>query len=87
MDENHTKKSELGSDIYIERETTERNRCIQARTKTEKSNRTDEILEQQLESLVGTLKAAKKQGKINFEGQMLLSPSHDNVVITMKAGL
>jgi hypothetical protein len=43
----------------------------------------DEILEQQLESLVGTLKAAKKRGIISFEGQMLLQGAHDKVVITL----
>ena len=32
----------------------------------------DEILEQQLESLVGSLRAAKKRGILTFEGQMLL---------------
>jgi hypothetical protein len=32
----------------------------------------DEVLEQQLESLVGSLKAAKKRGILTFEGQMLL---------------
>merc|ERR1711934_116493 len=43
----------------------------------------DEILEQQLESLVGTLKAAKKRGIVAFEGQMLLQGAHDHVVITL----
>jgi len=32
---------------------------------------------------VGTLKAARKRGLINFEGQMLLSPAHDAVVVTL----
>lgn len=32
----------------------------------------DEALEQQLESLVGSLKAAKKRGILTFEGEMLL---------------
>eukprot|EP00281_Chroomonas_sp_CCMP1168_P031645 CAMPEP_0206253574 /NCGR_PEP_ID=MMETSP0047_2-20121206/23227_1 /ASSEMBLY_ACC=CAM_ASM_000192 /TAXON_ID=195065 /ORGANISM="Chroomonas mesostigmatica_cf, Strain CCMP1168" /LENGTH=79 /DNA_ID=CAMNT_0053679797 /DNA_START=28 /DNA_END=264 /DNA_ORIENTATION=+ len=31
------------------------------------------------EAIVGTLRAAKKQKIITFEGQMLLSPTHDNV--------
>ncbi|EDQ92351.1 uncharacterized protein MONBRDRAFT_13505 [Monosiga brevicollis MX1] len=44
---------------------------------------TDEILEQQLESLVGTMKAAKKRGIISFEGQMLLQGAHDHVVVTL----
>jgi hypothetical protein len=37
----------------------------------------DEDLEQQLESLVGTLKAAKKRGIISFKGQLLLQGAHD----------
>jgi hypothetical protein len=44
----------------------------------------DEILEQQLESLVGTMKAAKKKGIIDFPGQMLLQGAHDNVEIILK---
>eukprot|EP00054_Salpingoeca_dolichothecata_P032059 m.265497 g.265497 ORF g.265497 m.265497 type:complete len:83 (-) comp29079_c0_seq1:114-362(-) len=43
----------------------------------------DEILEQQLESLVGTMKAAKKRKIIEFEGQMLLQGAHDHVVVTL----
>mmetsp|Transcript_32377 Transcript_32377/g.102799 ORF Transcript_32377/g.102799 Transcript_32377/m.102799 type:complete len:82 (-) Transcript_32377:24-269(-) len=35
------------------------------------------------EALVGTLKAAKKKKLIDFEGQMLLSPVHDNVDIVV----
>lgn len=45
----------------------------------------DEELEQQLESLVGSLKAAKKRGLLHFEGQMLLQGAHDAVVITLPA--
>jgi hypothetical protein len=45
----------------------------------------DETLEQQLESLVGTMKAARKRGVIDFEGQMLLQGAHDNVKVTLKA--
>ena len=55
----------------------------------------DEILEQQLESLVGTLKvihclvvlkrkAARKRGVIDFQGQLLLQGAHDNVDIILK---
>ncbi len=44
----------------------------------------DEVLEQQLESLVGTLKAARKRGVIDFQGQMLLQGAHDNVDIILK---
>ena len=43
----------------------------------------DEALEQQLESLVGTLKAARKQGSIAFEGEVLLQGAHDDVLITL----
>ena len=43
----------------------------------------DEGLEQQLESLVGSLKAAKKRNLLNFQGQMLLSPAHDDVDIVL----
>mmetsp|Transcript_27780 Transcript_27780/g.42072 ORF Transcript_27780/g.42072 Transcript_27780/m.42072 type:complete len:92 (+) Transcript_27780:133-408(+) len=43
----------------------------------------DETLEQQLETLVGSLKAAKKRGMLDFKGQMLLQGVHDNVVITL----
>jgi len=42
----------------------------------------DEALEQQLESLVGTLKAGRKRGVLLWEGQMLLKGAHDNVSIT-----
>ena len=45
----------------------------------------DEILEQQLESLVGSLKAAKKRKILAFEGQMLLQGAHDHVVVTLAA--
>ena len=43
----------------------------------------DEVLEQQLESLVGTMKAAKKRGLIAFEGQILLQGAHDHVVVSL----
>ena len=43
----------------------------------------DEQLEQQLESLVGSLKAAKKRNLLTFPGQMLLSPAHDDVDIVL----
>ena len=33
------------------------------------------------EALVGTLRAAKKKKILTFEGQMLLSPAHDDVDI------
>jgi len=35
------------------------------------------------EALVGTLKAAKKRGMIDFKGQMLLKGAHDKVMITI----
>ena len=37
----------------------------------------DEKVEQFYEALVGTLKAAKKRGIIDFKGQMLLKGAHD----------
>ena len=40
---------------------------------------------QQVESLVGSLKAAKKRGIVTFEGQMLLQGAHDHVVVTLNA--
>ena len=45
----------------------------------------DEVLEQQLESLVGSLKAMKKRKLVNFEGQMLLQGAHDHVEVTLFA--
>lgn len=38
------------------------------------------------EALVGTLRAAKKRGLITFQGQMLLSPCHDDVSIKLLNG-
>jgi hypothetical protein len=35
------------------------------------------------EALVGTLKAAKKRGLVEFKGQMLLKGPHDKVKITI----
>jgi hypothetical protein len=43
----------------------------------------DDAVANTLEALVGTLRAAKKRGLITFEGQMLLSPTHDNVLISI----
>lgn len=40
----------------------------------------------QLESLVGTLKAARKRGVIDWKGQMLLKGTHDAVVIKLLPG-
>ena len=37
----------------------------------------------QLESLVGSLKAAKKRKILHFEGQMLLQGAHDNVEVKL----
>ena len=48
----------------------------------------DDDVQNYYEALVGTLKAAKKRGYINFKGQMLLKGPHDNVVISVtKEGL
>ncbi|KAH3731780.1 costars family protein ABRACL [Pelomyxa schiedti] len=45
----------------------------------------DSQVEQTFESLVGSLKAAKKRGVINFPGQMLLMPTHKDVMLTLLA--
>mmetsp|Transcript_18221 Transcript_18221/g.20265 ORF Transcript_18221/g.20265 Transcript_18221/m.20265 type:complete len:99 (-) Transcript_18221:66-362(-) len=47
----------------------------------------DEEVEQIFESLVGSLKAAKRRDLIDFKGQMLLMPVHKDVVITLKTPL
>jgi Costars len=44
----------------------------------------DDIVANTFEALVGTLRAAKKRGIIKFPGQMLLSPTHDDVTITLE---
>jgi hypothetical protein len=41
----------------------------------------DEVVQQTYEALVGTLRSAKKQGFIKFQGQMLFKGMHDNVTI------
>jgi hypothetical protein len=41
----------------------------------------DEQSEQVFESLVGSLKAARKAGVIKFQGQMLLMPTHKDIEI------
>ena len=46
----------------------------------------DDTVTQTFESLVGSLKAAKKRGVINFEGQMLLMPTHKDVMLTLLPG-
>jgi hypothetical protein len=43
----------------------------------------DDQAQNYYEALVGTLKSAKKRGKIDFKGQMLLKGMHDNVVISI----
>lgn len=45
----------------------------------------DEIGQQYYETLMGTLKAAKKRGLIDFKGQMLLKGVNDSVEITLIA--
>jgi hypothetical protein len=41
----------------------------------------DEVVQQTYEALVGTLRSAKRQGFITFQGQMLFKGMHDNVTI------
>ena len=43
----------------------------------------DDQVSNYYEALVGTLKAAKKRGLIDFKGQMLLKGAHDSVKITI----
>ncbi|KAJ3435174.1 costars family protein abracl [Anaeramoeba flamelloides] len=43
----------------------------------------DERCEQIFESLVGTLKAAKKRGIVHFATEFLLQGAHDDVIITL----
>ncbi|KAG8457003.1 hypothetical protein KFE25_006615 [Diacronema lutheri] len=43
----------------------------------------DEVLEQQLESLMGSLKAAKKRGIVAYDGQILLQGVNDHSLITL----
>jgi hypothetical protein len=43
----------------------------------------DEVVQNTYEALVGTLRSAKRKGKIDFKGQMLLKGMHDNVVISV----
>ena len=45
----------------------------------------DESLEQQLESLVGTLKAGRRRGVLDWKGQMLLKGLHDSEPIKLVA--
>lgn len=45
----------------------------------------DELVEQQLESLMGSLRAAKKRGIVSFEGQILLQGVNDKSIITLAA--
>jgi len=46
----------------------------------------DDKVANQFEALLGTLRAAKKQKIINYQGEMLLQGAHDNVVITLLKG-
>ncbi len=43
----------------------------------------DEKVEQFYEAIVGTLRAAKKRGFIDFKGQVLLKGPHDDVDIVL----
>ena len=44
----------------------------------------DDRVANRLEALVGTLRAARKQGKIEYEGEMLFQGVHDEVIIKVK---
>ncbi|KAG5183245.1 costars domain-containing protein, partial [Tribonema minus] len=43
----------------------------------------DEEGQDYFEALMGTLKAAKKRGVVDFQGQMLLKGAHDSVMVTL----
>lgn len=43
----------------------------------------DELVQNRLEALLGTLKAAKKRKILNFDGELLLQGVHDNVMISL----
>ena len=43
----------------------------------------DEQVANYYEALVGTLKAAKRKGRVKYEGQMLLKGMSNNVVISI----
>ena len=43
----------------------------------------DEVVQNTYEALVGTLRSAKRQGLIDFKGQMLLKGMHDHVEISV----
>jgi len=43
----------------------------------------DDDVQQQFEALLGTLKAARKRKMLTFEGDLLLSGQHDNVVVSL----
>eukprot|EP00636_Phaeomonas_parva_P005509 CAMPEP_0118885094 /NCGR_PEP_ID=MMETSP1163-20130328/23708_1 /TAXON_ID=124430 /ORGANISM="Phaeomonas parva, Strain CCMP2877" /LENGTH=92 /DNA_ID=CAMNT_0006823043 /DNA_START=92 /DNA_END=370 /DNA_ORIENTATION=+ len=45
----------------------------------------DDECQQGLETLVGTLKAARREGVIEWKGQMLLKGAHDDTIITLVA--
>ena len=47
----------------------------------------DEKVQQYYEALVGTLRAAKRAGLVDFKGQMLLKGAHDGVVIRLLEGV
>ncbi|GMH85466.1 hypothetical protein TrST_g506 [Triparma strigata] len=46
----------------------------------------DDDVAQYYEALIGTLKAAKKRGLVDFKGQMLLKGAHDDVLISVING-
>mmetsp|Transcript_16686 Transcript_16686/g.29553 ORF Transcript_16686/g.29553 Transcript_16686/m.29553 type:complete len:90 (+) Transcript_16686:109-378(+) len=43
----------------------------------------DDKAQQYYEAIVGTLKAARTKGFIDWKGQMLLKGAHDKVIITL----
>jgi dipeptidase len=43
----------------------------------------DDVCSNVFEALVGTLRAAKKRGVVNYEGQLLLQGTHDKVIVKL----
>jgi hypothetical protein len=46
----------------------------------------DPVVEQTFESLVGSLKAAKRRGVLDFPGALLLMPTHKDVILKLLPG-
>jgi hypothetical protein len=56
---------------------------MRTRTRTRTPAPNGRAIVQYYEAIVGTLKAAKKKGFIQWQGQMLMKGAHDDVDITL----